>query len=255
MRARKFPILDFDPSIPAIIEPGQIITPRGFPKQVVLCFFYDVIADLVQSGKAVQIGAMHSEMGDNPVYRVEMDGKPFTLVHPGVGAPLAAGFLEELIAHGCDRFVACGGAGVLDKSLPVGHVLIPIEALRDEGSSYGYLAPGEKAVPTERVVSVLQAVLNKHHLPYDLVKTWTTDVFYRETPKRVALRRRQGCRVVEMEASAFFAVAAFRGVEFGQLLYGGDSVQESGWDDRDWDSHVSVRERLLWLAAEAAIQL
>ena len=41
-----------------------------------------------------------------------MDGAWASCI-PGVGAPLAAGFLEELVARGARSFVACGGAGVL----------------------------------------------------------------------------------------------------------------------------------------------
>jgi uridine phosphorylase len=255
MKARKYPILDFDPSVPAIIEPSKIIRKTDLPTRVVLCFFYDVIDQLVVSGKLTKVGAMHSEMGDNPIYQLEYHGQSILLAHPGVGAPLAAGYMEELIARGCNCVVACGGAGVLDPKFAVGHVLIPTEALRDEGTSYGYMPPEEKAVMDVEVVKVLEAVLDDHKVPYNLVKTWTTDTFYRETPARTTLRKRQGCQVVEMETSAFLAVAKFRNIRFGQYLYGGDSVQESGWDDRSWDEHVSVRENLLWLACEAVTRL
>jgi uridine phosphorylase len=42
-----------------------------------------------------------------------------------VGAPLAAAFLEELIALGCRKFIACGGAGVLNREITVGHPRAP----------------------------------------------------------------------------------------------------------------------------------
>ncbi len=71
----------------------------------------------------------------------------------------------------------------------------------------------------------------------------------------VKLRASEGCLAVEMEAAAFFAVAMFRGVQFGQLLYGGDDVSSSEWDSREWDSHVSIREKLFWLAAESCLAL
>ena len=60
---------------------------------------------------------------------------------------------------------------------------------------------------------------------------------------------------VEMEAAAFFAVAQFRGVMFAQLLYGGDDLGSSEWDDRNWNEQASVREKLFWLAAEACLLL
>ena len=80
-------------------------------------------------------------------------------------------------------------------------------------------------------------------------KTWTTDAFYRETPDQIA-RREPRAACVEMEAAAFCAVAQFRDVPFGQLLYGGDDVSGVTWDGRGWNRRWSVREKLTQLAAE-----
>ena len=86
-------------------------------------------------------------------------------------------------------------------------------------------------------------------------KTWTTDGLYRETRGKVERRVAEGCLTVEMEAAAFFAVAAFRGVSFGQLLYAGDDLSGDAWDNRGWDSHAGGRELLFRLAAEACLEL
>ena len=58
-----------------------------------------------------------------------------------------------------------------------------------------------------------------------------------------------------MESAAFFAVAQFRGVEFAQILYGGDAVISGEWDPRDWLSRTEVRQRLFWLAVEAVMEM
>jgi len=50
-------------------------------------------------------------------------------------------------------------------------------------------------------------------------------------------------------------VAQFRGVTFGQLLYGGDDLGGEAWDHRDLVSRSSVREKLFWLAAEACLEV
>jgi nucleoside phosphorylase len=64
-----------------------------------------------------------------------------------------------------------------------------------------------------------------------------------------------GCLAVEMEAAAFMAVAQFRQVHFGQLLYGGDVVHMDGWDFRSWNKRTDIREQLFWLAAEACLNM
>ena len=58
-----------------------------------------------------------------------------------------------------------------------------------------------------------------------------------------------------MEAAAFFAVAAFRAVTFGQLLYAGDDLSGDAWDNRGWNEHATGRELLFRLAAEACLDL
>ena len=255
MEPQPYPILDFDPSHIAIIEPSQVIKKRDYSKKVLMCFFYDVIDKLVESGQAKKVDRLKSEIGDNPIYEVQLRDSQFMLVHPGVGAPLATICLEEMVARGCNQFIACGGCGVLNPEIAVGHVLVPESAVRDEGTSYAYLQPSAEVMANSRVLTLIEGSLNRMKVDYRLVKTWTTDAVYRETIERSRLRKSQGCSVVEMETSAFMAAAQFRGVEFGQLLYGGDSVQEDGWDNREWQTRESVRETLFWLAAEVLVDL
>lgn len=252
---QEYPILEFDSSPEAILEPSRIYTPIDVPEHAVACFFQDVITRLSQQHKARILRHMRSEIGTHPLYELEIEGKRLAVFHPGVGAPLSAGILEEVIATGCRKFIACGGAGVLDSSLAVGHVVVPTAAIRDEGTSYHYLPPGREVTATPEAVAAIETVLQNHSIEYLLSKTWTTDGFFRETRAKMQRRKAEGCSVVEMEAAAFFAVAQFRGVPFAQLLYGGDDVGGSEWDSRQWHTHTSVREKLFWLAAEACLLL
>ncbi len=249
------PILEFDPAPSAVIEPNEVVDPIDIPSHVVLCFFQDVIETVVELHGARQIDVLISEIGQNPVYELELEGSRLALVHPGVGAPLAAAFLEELIARGCRAFVACGGAGVLVPDVALGHVIVPTAAVRDEGTSYHYLAASRTVGPSPEAVDAIRTTLLRHAVPFVEGATWTTDALYRETRGKVERRVAEGCLTVEMEAAAFFAVAAFRGVAFGQLLYAGDDLSGEGWDGRGWDEHLEGRELLFRLAAEAVLAL
>jgi uridine phosphorylase len=250
------PLLEFDHSLPALIEPSKILSPLDIPECCVMCFFADVIQHVTVEHRGVRvITKLNSEMGHNPVYELDINGQRVVLVHPGVGAPLAAAYMEELIALGCRKFVACGGAGVLDSDLALGHVVIPNAAVRDEGTSYHYLPPARTVSAPAAVVATLEATLSRRQIPYVVGKTWTTDAIYRETPTKIAARRSEGCLTVEMEAAAFFAVAEFRNVQFGQLLYSGDDLSGDVWDHRGWQTFGSARDRLFWLAAEACLAL
>jgi uridine phosphorylase len=109
--------------------------------------------------------------------------------------------------------------------------------------------------PTPAAVDAIVDVLDTHHVPHVKGTTWTTDALYRETRGKMARRVEEGCLTVEMEAAAFFAVARFRGVTFGQLLYAGDDLSGDAWDQRGWDAHAEGRELLFRVAAEAVLRL
>ena len=69
------------------------------------------------------------------------------------------------------------------------------------------------------------------------------------------LRKAEGCLTVEMETAAFFAVAQFREVPFGQILYWGDDVSRNSWDGRDWHNRLEVRKKIFWSAVEICLNL
>ena len=251
----EYPIIEFDPDPNALIDPQRVIAPIDIPERCVACFFQDVITGLHHDDRLRQITCLRSEIGEHPVYELEIHGQRLALFHPGVGAPHAAALLEEVIALGSRKFIACGGAGSLDKRVSLGHLIIPQTAVRDEGTSYHYLPPSREVAASPAACAALEHVLQRHGYDYLVTKTWTTDAFYRETPAKIQLRRDEGCLAVEMEASAFFAVAQFRGVTFAQLLYGGDDLSGHLWDSREWTTQISTREKVFWLAAEACLRL
>jgi len=250
-----YPILEFDTDPNAILNPNRPRIDKPFPSKAVACFFQDVLAGLVSEGRLQQVGKLESEIGPNPLYILDWEGQQFLIFHPGVGAPLAAGFVEEVIARGARKFIACGGCGVLQGDIVAGHPVVLTGAVRDEGTSYHYLPPGREVTPGPLATAALEKALQQRGIQYLRGKSWTTDALYRETSAKRSARIAEGCQVVEMEAAAFFAVAQFRGVEFGQIVYGGDLVVPEGWDKRDWIERKDARSLLFWLAVEACALL
>jgi len=250
-----FPILEFDPNPSAIINPSGPQMLKELPERGVLCFFKDVLDALVEDGCLKSIGRCKTEMGEHFVYEMQQKKMNLFVFHAPVGAALAAGLLEELIAAGAKKVVACGGCGALRPDIHVGQILIITSAIRDEGTSYHYLAPSPEVQADPSVVHTLQTVCSRMQVPFRLTKAWTTDAYYRETEARRDLRISQGCDVVEMEASAFLAVCQFRQIRFGQILYGGDLVIPEGWDDRGWVARKGIRRLLFDIAVQAALEM
>ena len=250
-----YPILEYDPTRIAFLEPSMVIRPRDVPEHCVICFFREVMEKVITEYNARMLVENRWEDGPHPVYEIAYRNKRLAFFHPGIGAPLAAGLLEEGIAFGCKKFIACGGCGVLDKDISVGNLIVVSGAIRDEGVSYHYLPADREVIADEAAVTVLSALLDERKIPYRVGKTWTTDAPYRETQDRISRRKAEGCLTVEMETAAMMAVAKFRQVIFGQVLYGGDDLSGQEWDNRAWQSRADIRERLFWLCAEACLVL
>lgn len=250
-----YPILEHDFTSAAKIEPSRIIKPQNVPEHCVLSFFRGVNEKVAREKQATVVVLNRWEDGEHPIYEIEHRGRRLAFFHPGVGAPLAAGLLEEAIAFGCKKFVVVGGAGVLERGYTVGRLILVESAVRDEGVSYHYIEPGREIQPQPQVLNVLRATLSSRRAPFVGGKTWTTDAPYRETQAMIDARRTEGCLTVEMEAASLLAVAQFRRVLLGQILYAGDDLSGENWDKRGWQSRQEIRENLFWLAADACLEL
>lgn len=111
----------------------------------------------------------------------------------------------------------------------MGEIVVPISAVRDEGTSYHYLEPSREVECHKETAQTVVSCLKEMGILFTTEKTWTTDTIYRETPNIIELRRNEGCITVEMEAAAFFAVSKYHDIPHAQLLYAGDDVSGEEW--------------------------
>lgn len=249
------PLIEFDCQREAIIEPAALIKRIDLPEHCVMPIYGSLLERLEAEGRLEKIHELYTSLVPIDVSKLEFEGGYVTIAHPGLGAPFAAAIMEELVALGCRKFVACGSAGVLKSELQRGAIVIPSSAVRDEGTSYHYLTPSQEIDVDPEVVRRLESVLQKHHINYEIGKTWTTDAFYRETKGKVSKRKSEECITVEMECSAFLAVAQFRDMVFGQYLAAGDDVSGNEWDSRYADDRLTFQEKIFWLSVEACLSL
>ncbi|MBN2495038.1 MAG: nucleoside phosphorylase [Deltaproteobacteria bacterium] len=250
------PILEHPGFGPGVIEPARLYRKRRrIPSRVVLCFFLDILKRKARSGQIAPLTRLAGEGEAIEVWSAGRGRKALGVCFPGVGAPFAASTLEELIALGGRAFIACGAAGVLDSQIEAGAIILPTAALRDEGTSYHYQRRGRYSRPHPEALRAIRAACRHRGLRYRSGRIWTTDAVFRETVAQVRRRREEGCLAVEMEAASLFAVAAFRKVIFGQLLYAGDDVSAADWKHRRWMQLDRVRAGLFELALDACRRL
>ena len=189
MQKELFPILEFDTDRNAFIRPEKHMQPiAGISEKAVLCFFSDAIEKVVAEFPYKIMKHIQYEGMSVPVYQLEYKGEALVLVQAKVGAPMAAIYIDELTAVGCKKFVACGGCGIMQKDLAVGHLIIPTSAVRDEGTSYHYAPPSREIAMDENAVQAIETILVDNNTPYIKAKTWTTDGVYRETPAKISRR-------------------------------------------------------------------
>jgi len=251
----QIPLLEFDPDEKGIIEAAHFIEAGRLTEHCVMPIYTSLVQKLAAKGVLEPITSVRIKGWQRQIFTVQYDGREVTVLHPGVGAPLVTGNFEVMIGLGCRKFVACGSAGVLKPELKRGTVVIPNSALRDEGTSYHYCSPSRTIEMDSNVVDILEAVLCRHQVNYEIGRTWTNDAFFRETAKKIKQRQAEGCITVEMECAALAAAARLRKVKFGQYLAAGDDVSGAEWDPRYVEDKMPFEEKVFWLSVEACLEL
>jgi uridine phosphorylase len=144
----------------------------------------------------------------------------------GPGAPAAALVLEQLVALGVRRVITVGTAASLRADLPAGEIVVCDNALRDEGLSYHYLAPGPEIRPSKVLSERLVEALRGAGVTVRRGTGWTADAPYRETAAEVARYGEAGVLTADMEAAGLFAVAEHRGIDAAAVFAVADSLAD-----------------------------
>jgi uridine phosphorylase len=153
-----------------------------------------------------------------------------SLAGPFVGAPYAVMLMETLIARGATKVIFLGWCGSISETVAIGDMIVPTSAFIDEGTSRHYQDKAKcVAWPSKPLLNGLKSVLDRKKIPFHQGPIWTTDAVYRETPQKVEQYQREGAKGVEMEISALFTVADFRGIDIAALVIASDDLTALRW--------------------------
>jgi uridine phosphorylase len=198
------------------------------PQGVIFCYQQQLLDYVLERHKTTRVKKSYGE-----TYLLnETNNRIAILGKFGIGAPVVVTLLEELIAFGARRFISLGTAGTLQKNLNIGELVVCNRAIRDEGTSYHYLKPSKYAHASAEMTGRIKRALDEAGKKYIVGTSWTTDAPYRETVAEARQYQKEGVVTVEMEASALFAVAQFRGVEMGAIFTISDSLAELEWSPK-----------------------
>ncbi|MGN0634048.1 MAG: nucleoside phosphorylase [Oscillospiraceae bacterium] len=240
----KYPILEFDDSNIAKLNPVSFVDKPFETNKLIITFFPEVMDKLKDEGK---ITLERIICGENPVTIYRFTDTDILITLGYVGCPSCGGNLDLFNVMGITKVMFCGGGGVLDKNIEVGQLLVVDGAIRDEGFSYHYIEPSRYIYTKTEVTEKIIKYLEENSISYIRGLTWTTDAIFRETADRIARRKEEGAKIVEMEQAGCIAVAQFRDFDYGALIYGGDDVSQEEWDSRDWYSRKGIRYDLVML--------
>jgi uridine phosphorylase len=218
------------PADTPVIEPRRIPGDPKIDRPLVLVLFEPYLETL---GKAVGVkkNAWKRLRFPSMFYaEAEVQGKPVSIAGAPLGSPQAALYLERLIAMGARKVVCFGCCGSLQPTLKTGDLVIPTQALSEEGTSAHYpLAEGLRVQADDRITRSLMERCAEKNLPWTVGKVWTTDAVFRETREKVGRYGRMDVLAVEMEMSALLTVAAYRRIALGGLLVVSDELAALKW--------------------------
>ena len=227
-------LMNFDSNPNAVLNPNHENLGCDFADKLVYPFVTDENFQAFLADKDYKIVATFETFACNfSVYQVQYHNQTLSLVRPPLGASAAVQLLDWLIAYGVKEVLAIGSCGALTSGNE-GDFFLPTKALRDEGTSFHYVAPNRYITLSSPLVMQVKEQLEKRRLPYTEVTTWTTDGFFRETKTKVEQHLAEGISVVEMECAAMAACCQLRNVQFAQILYSADSLANFEHDERNW---------------------
>ena len=163
-----------------------------------------------------------------------------TILSFGMGSAMAATTMDLLSAVSPKAVLFLGKCGGLKKT-KVGDFVLPIAAIRGEGTSDEYMPPEVPALPSFRLQRAVSASIIKHDRDYFTGTVYTTnrrvwehDMRFRET---LLLMKAEG---IDMETATIFLVGFANGIPKGALLLVSDNpMTPEGVKTSESDRHVT----------------
>lgn len=159
---------------------------------------------------------------------MELEGVTCGIIARTIGGPYAVLIAEQLQAAGAQMIVGLTSAGRLAPDLPLPCLVVATSAVRDEGTSYHYLAPGPEVVCPTPIVSHLERELVATGWSIRSGRVWTTDAPYRETEAQLQKWAGEGALAVEMQTASLFAFGTARQASVASVAMVSNAIDHQG---------------------------
>lgn len=142
-----------------------------------------------------------------------------TMINFGMGSPNAATIMDLLSAIHPEAVLFLGKCGGLKKKNKVGDLILPIAAIRSEGTSNDYLPPEIPSLPAFNLQRAVSSTIRNHNRDYYTGTVFTTNKRvweYDERFKKYLTKTRS--MAIDMETATIFTVGFVNEIPSGALL-------------------------------------
>ncbi len=159
--------------------------------------------------------------------QVTGEGKPMqcatsndiTIINFGMGSPTAATIMDLLTAINPKAVLFLGKCGGLKKRNKIGDLILPIAAIRGEGTSNDYFPAEVPALPAFALQKAVSTTIRDHGVDYWTGTVYTTNrrVWEHDEPFKEYLQKIRAY-AIDMETATIFTVGFYNKIPTGALL-------------------------------------
>jgi AMP nucleosidase len=151
-----------------------------------------------------------------------------TIINFGMGSPGAATIMDLLTAIKPKAALFLGKCGGLKKRNKLGDLILPIAAIRGEGTSNDYLPPEVPALPAFALQKAISTTIREYGVDYWTGTVYTTnrrvwehDAVFKEYLQKIR------AYAIDMETATIFSVGFYNKIPTGALLLVSDQPMVS----------------------------
>jgi len=166
-----------------------------------------------------------------------------TMINFGMGSPNAATIMDLLSARAPKAVLFLGKCGGIKSSSEIGHFILPIAAIRGEGTSNDYFPSEVPALPSFKLHKFVSQKIVEAGYDYRTGVVYTTNRRIWEHDKKLLQHLRDmRCMAVDMETATIFMVGLFNEIDRGALLVVSDvPITPEGVKTEAGDQSVSKK--------------
>lgn len=157
--------------------------------------------------------------GENRPMQAATNASGLTIVNFGMGSANAATIMDLLSGCRPKGVLYLGKCGGLKKSTEIGYFILPIAAIRGEGTSGDYFPPEVPALPSFKLHKFVSQKIVENGHEYRTGVVYTTNRRLWEHDKNFLERlTRMTCIGIDMETATIFIVGHYNEIARGALL-------------------------------------